>query len=70
MAAESWMFERSWDEFVILHFRDIFLFQCSFPLSDPGGVHYLLGEGHPIHLEVLLVFPCAGVIWNVFQNNF
>ena len=70
MAAESWMFEKSRAEFVILHFRYIFLFQCSFPLSDPGAVHHLLGEGHPVHLKATLLFPCSGVIWNFFKLIF
>ena len=76
MAAESWMFEKSWDEFVILHFKDILLFKGPFPGPHPDGVHHLLlldppAQGHAVHLEAVLVLiticsllHCVGIIWN------
>jgi hypothetical protein len=75
MAAESWMFEKSWDEFMILHFRYVLLFQCPFPCPHPDGVHHLLlletlAQGHSVHLVGVLVqitasgIHCTGIFWN------
>ena len=59
MTTESWMFEKSWDEFVILYFRDVLLFQGPFPGPHPGVVHLLLLEtftlSHPDGLVLITI---------------
>ena len=43
MAAESWMFEKSRDEFVVLHLRNVLFLQGALPDPQSGGVHHLVG---------------------------
>ena len=60
MTTKSRMFEKSWNKFMIFDFINIFLFECSFPLTShtfnlistiPIGILFGIVHGHDINLK-------------------
>ena len=55
MAAEGWVLEEPWNEFVVLHFADVFLLERPLPGPQPrdvnDGLHLLFvpRPSHPAH---------------------